>query len=70
MNNGLRNLAAPRVTQLTATVTNRLKNIQDRPELLGGFFAQTGLTLGPHPRNRTTFVRTPAGTGTDHRPRL
>jgi transposase len=45
---GLGNLAARDVGQLAA-VRNRLKSIQYRPELIGGFLAQTGLTLEPLP---------------------
>jgi hypothetical protein len=59
MKNGLGNVAARDVTQLAAVVKNHLKNIQYRPELIGGFLAQTGLTLAPHPRNQTTFCRPP-----------
>jgi hypothetical protein len=33
--------------QLAATVKNRLKRIQYRPWLIGGFRAQTGLTVEP-----------------------
>jgi putative transposase len=47
MKSGLGNLAASGVTELAATVTNRLKTIQYRPELLGGFLAQTGSALDP-----------------------
>lgn len=49
MKNGLGNLAAADVDQLTATVKNRLKSIQYRPALIDGFLAQTGLTLKPEP---------------------
>jgi transposase-like protein len=35
--------------QLAAVLRNRLKSIQYRPELIGGFLAQTGLTLEPQP---------------------
>jgi hypothetical protein len=45
----LGNLAAASVDQLAAIVRNRLKRIQYRPDLLTGFFAQTGLTLAPEP---------------------
>ncbi len=45
----LGNLTACSVDQLTATVKNRLKRIQYRPELITGFLAQTGLTLDPQP---------------------
>lgn len=41
----LGNLAAATVDQLAATVRNRLKRIQYRPDLLAGFLAHTGLTL-------------------------
>ncbi len=49
MKNGLGNLAASSVDQLAAIVRNRLKRIQYRPQLIGGFLAQTGLTLEPRP---------------------
>jgi len=49
MKNGLGNLSAGTVDQLAATVKNRLKRIQYRPELIDGFLAQTGLTLEPEP---------------------
>ena len=49
MKNGLGNLAAADVDQLTAIVKNRLKSIQYRPALIDGFLAQTGLTLKPEP---------------------
>jgi putative transposase len=49
MKRGLGNLAACGIDQLAATVRNRLKRIQYRPELVDGFLAQTGLTLDPQP---------------------
>ena len=49
MKNGLGNLMAHDVDQLAAIIKNRLKRIQYRPELIGGFLAQTGLTLEPEP---------------------
>ena len=49
MKNGLGNLMARDVDQLAAIIKNRLKRIQYRPELIGGFLAQTGLTLEPKP---------------------
>ena len=49
MKNGLGNLAARDVDQLAAIIRNRLKRIQYRPALIGGFLAQTGLTLQPGP---------------------
>jgi putative transposase len=49
MKNGLGNLAASDVDQLTAIIKNRLKSIQYRPALIDGFLAQTGLTLEPQP---------------------
>jgi putative transposase len=49
MKNGLGNLAAADVDELTAIIKNRLKSIQYRPALIDGFLAQTGLTLGPEP---------------------
>jgi hypothetical protein len=47
MKNGLGNLVAADVDQLTTIVKNRLKSIQYRPGLIDGFLAQTGLTLQP-----------------------
>jgi putative transposase len=47
MKNGLGNLAAADVDQLTAIIKNRLKSIQYRPGLIEAFLAQTGLTLEP-----------------------
>jgi putative transposase len=47
MKNGLGNLSAADVDQLTAIIRNRLKRIQYRPALIDGFLAQTGLTLEP-----------------------
>jgi hypothetical protein len=47
--NGLGNLAASDVGQLTAIVKNRLKSIQYRPALIEGFLAQTGLAFEPEP---------------------
>jgi len=49
MKNGLGNLAASDVDQLTAIIKNRLKSIQYRPALIEAFLAQTGLTLEPEP---------------------
>lgn len=49
MKNGLGNLSATDVDQLIAIIKNRLKSIRYRPELIDGFFAQTGLTLEPEP---------------------
>jgi len=49
MKNGLGNLMAHDVDQLAAIIKNQLKRIQYRPELIGGFLAQTGLTLEPKP---------------------
>ena len=49
MKNGLGNLAAADVDELTAIIKNRLKSIQYRPALIDGFLAQTGLTLEPEP---------------------
>ena len=49
MKNGLDNLSATDVDQLTAIIKNRLKSIQYRPALIEGFLAQTGLTLQPEP---------------------
>jgi hypothetical protein len=47
MKNGLGNLAAADVDQLTAIIKSRLKSIQYRPGLIGGFLAHTGLDLTP-----------------------
>ena len=49
MKNGLGNLAATDVDQLTAIIKNRLKAIQYRPALIEAFLAQTGLSLEPEP---------------------
>ena len=49
MKNGLGNLTASDMGQLTAIIKNRLKSIQYRPSLIDGFLAQTGLTLAPEP---------------------
>jgi hypothetical protein len=49
LKNGLGNLAAADVDELTAIIKNRLKSIQYRPALIDGFLAQTGLTLEPEP---------------------
>jgi transposase len=49
MKNGLGNLAAADVDQLTAIVKNRLKSIRYRPALIDAFLAQTGLSLEPQP---------------------
>ena len=49
LKNGLGNLAATDVDQLTAIIKSRLKSIQYRPALISGFLAQTGLTLEPEP---------------------
>ncbi len=49
MKNGLGNLMARNVDQLTAIIKNRLKRIQYRPALIDGFLAQTGLTLESQP---------------------
>ena len=42
----LANLAKRNLAQLTALVKTRLKRMQYRPGLLGGFLASTGLDLG------------------------
>jgi putative transposase len=47
--NGLGNLAVRNAGQLAAVVKNRLKRIQYRPGLIGGFLAQTGVALEPGP---------------------
>jgi putative transposase len=43
----LANLAKRDISQLTALVKTRLKRMQYRPGLLGGFLAHTGLDLTP-----------------------
>jgi transposase len=50
MKNGLGNLSATDVDQLTAIIKNRLKSIQYRPALIEGSLAQTGLTVNHNPR--------------------
>ena len=49
----LANLAKRNLAQLTALIKTRLKRMQYRPGLLGGFLASTGLDLTPfcNPRN-------------------
>src|SRR5216684_4214510 len=49
----LANLAKRNLAQLTALIKTRLKRMQYRPSLLGGFLASTGLDLTPfsNPRN-------------------
>ena len=49
MKNGLGNLSAADVDQLTAIIKNRLKSIQYQPALIDGFLAQTELSLEPEP---------------------
>jgi putative transposase len=49
MKNGLGNLSAADIDQLTAIIKNRLKSIQYRPALIDAFLAQTGLMLEPQP---------------------
>jgi transposase len=43
----LANLTKQNISQLTALVKTRLKRMQYRPGLLGGFLASTGLDLPP-----------------------
>jgi putative transposase len=45
--NDLGNLAACTVDALAELTRTRLKKMQYRPGLLGGFIAETGLTLTP-----------------------
>jgi hypothetical protein len=45
----LGNLSVRTVDELAATVKNRLKRMQYRPELIDGFLAQTGLSLEAEP---------------------
>ena len=47
MKNGLGNLSAADIDQLTAIIKNRRKSSQYRPARIDGFLAQTGLTLEP-----------------------
>jgi putative transposase len=49
----LANLTKHNLAQLTALVKTRLKRMQYRPGLLGGFLASTGLDLTPF-RNPST----------------
>jgi putative transposase len=49
LKHSLGNLSARTVDELAATVKNRLKSMQYRPELIDGFLAQTGLSLDPEP---------------------
>ena len=55
MKDGLGNLAASNVDQLTAIIKNRLKSIQCRPGLIEAFLAQTGPTLEPEPPQTSAF---------------
>jgi transposase len=43
----LANLAKRNLAQLTALVKTRLRRMRQRPSLLGGFLASTGLDLTP-----------------------
>ena len=43
----LANLAKRNLAQLTALIKTRLKRMQYRPGLLGGFLTSTGLDLAP-----------------------
>ena len=45
MKNGLANLGTTNLDDLHRIISNRLKRIQYRPDLIDGFLAQTGLTL-------------------------
>ncbi len=45
----LGNLSARTVDELAATIKNRLKRMQYRPELIDEFLAQTGLSLEAEP---------------------
>jgi hypothetical protein len=49
MKNGLGNLSAADVDQLSTIIKNRLTSIQYRPALIDAFPAQTGLSLQPEP---------------------
>ena len=49
MKNGLGNLAAADVDQLTAIIKNRLKSIQYRPALIAGFPPRRGSPSNPNP---------------------
>jgi len=46
---GLGNLAATGIDDLATTVRSRLRHIQNHPDLIAGFIAQTGMTLEPEP---------------------
>ena len=46
---GLGNLAATGIDDLATTMRSRLRNIQNQPDLIAGFIAQTGMTLEPEP---------------------
>jgi transposase len=48
----LANLTKHNLSQLTALVKTRLKRIQYRPGLLGGFLASTGLGFAPFCNSR------------------
>jgi putative transposase len=49
LKHNLANLSAHTVDELAATVKNRLKRMQYRPELIEGFLTQTGLSLKTEP---------------------
>ena len=48
----LANLTKQNISQLTALVKTRLRRMQYRPGLLGGFLAKTGLDLTPFGNSR------------------
>jgi hypothetical protein len=55
MKNGLGNLSAADVDQLTAIIKNRLKSIQYRPALVDAFLAKPGSTSDPDRRRPWPF---------------
>jgi hypothetical protein len=55
MKNGLGNLAARDVDQLTAIIKNRLKSIQYRRALIDGFLAKPGSPSNQNRRRPSAF---------------
>jgi transposase len=47
LKNSLGNLAAGTIDELAGIIRSRLRRIQHRPDLISGFFGQTGLALEP-----------------------
>jgi hypothetical protein len=52
----LANLAKCNLAQLTGLIKTRLKRMQYRPGLLGGFLASTGLDLTPLPSDQGSLA--------------